>query len=72
MASALYASSLTQEPTRWELVTHRHMKGLYTESHNEAVACVSKAVVEGRKGWMPYSADGRCWMAWQSHWHCSM
>ncbi len=26
------------------------MKGLYIERHNEAVACVSKAVMEGRKG----------------------
>ena len=30
--------------------THRQMKGLYIERHNEAVACVSKAVMEGRKG----------------------
>ena len=26
------------------------MKGLYIERHNEAVACVSKAVMEGSKG----------------------
>ncbi len=26
------------------------MKGLYIERHNEAVACISKAVMEGRKG----------------------
>ncbi len=30
--------------------THQHMKGLYIERHNEAVACVSKAVMEGGKG----------------------
>ncbi len=30
--------------------THQHMKGLYIERHNEAVACVSKAFMEGRKG----------------------
>ncbi len=29
---------------------HRHMKGLYIERHNEAVACVSKAFMEGKKG----------------------
>ncbi len=28
--------------------THQHMKGLYIERHNEAVACVSKAFMEGR------------------------
>ncbi len=64
MASVLYASSPTQELTRWvrrELVqgsikvwrrtcTLRHMKGLCIERHNEAVACVSKAFMKGRKG----------------------
>ena len=32
------------------LATHKLLKGLYNERHNEAVASVGKAIMEGAKG----------------------
>ena len=45
--------------------THRLVKGLYIERHNEAVATAGKAIMEGAKGGClaVLMAD----VAWQSH-----
>ena len=50
--------------------THKLLKGLYRERlerHNEAVATVGKAIMEGARGGCLAVLMAECWMAWQGH-----